>query len=92
MNALIYSIVELLHTIISLYIIIVIISAFVSFVRPDPYHPLVQALYKLTEPLYSIIRKNMPFVVIGGIDLSPLIIVLGLQFIDTFMMRAVAGL
>jgi len=92
MNALIYSIVQLLHTVLNLYIWIVIIAALLSFVRPDPHNPVVQILYRLTEPAYSFIRSKMPFVVLSGIDLSPLVIILGLQFIDTLMMRAVIGM
>jgi len=91
MNALIFSIVQLLHTIINVYIWIVIISALLSFVRPDPSNPIVQTLYRLTEPVYSFIRQKIPFVVFSGIDLSPLVIILGLQFLDTFMMRAFLG-
>jgi len=91
MNALIYSIIQLLHTVINLYIWIVIIAALLSFVRPDPRNPIVQILYRLTEPVYDVLRRKMPFLIIGGIDLSPLVIILGLQFIDTFMMRAFLG-
>jgi len=91
MNALIYSIVQLLHTVISVYIWIVIISALLSFVRPDPSNPIVQALYRMTEPVYSYLRNKMPFLIMGGMDLSPLVIILGLQFLDTFMMRAFLG-
>ena len=91
MNALIYSIVQLLHTVINLYIWIVIISALLSFVRPDPSNPIVQILYRLTDPVYNFIRQKMPFLVLSGIDLSPLVIILGLQFLDTFMMRAFLG-
>ncbi len=91
MNALIYSIVQLLHTVINIYIWIVIISALLSFVRPDPSNPIVQILYRLTEPAYRFIRQKLPFLVFSGIDLSPLIIILGLQFLDTFMMRAFLG-
>ena len=91
MNALIYSIVQLIHTVINLYIWIVIIAALLSFVRPDPRNPIVQILYRLTEPVYAVLRRKMPFLIVGGIDLSPLVIILGLQFIDTFMMRAFLG-
>jgi len=91
MNALIYSIIQLLHTVINLYIWIIIIAALLSFVRPDPRNPIVQILYRLTEPLYDVLRRKMPFLIIGGIDLSPLVIILGLQFIDTFMMRLFLG-
>ncbi|DAB40918.1 MAG TPA: hypothetical protein CFH81_01040 [Sulfurovum sp. UBA12169] len=86
MNALIYAIVQTLHTVISLYIWIVIIAALLSFVRPDPRNPIVQILSRLTEPVFRWIRDKLPFVVFSGIDLSPLIVILGLQLIDNFMM------
>lgn len=91
MNALIYAIVQTLHTVMNLYIWIVIISALLSFVRPDPYNPVVQILNRLTEPVMNFIRQKMPFVVFSGIDLSPLVVILGLQLVDNFMMRAVLG-
>jgi YggT family protein len=91
MSALIYAIVQTLHTVMNLYIWIVIIAALISFVRPDPNNPVVQILYRLTEPVFEFIRRKMPFVVLSGIDLSPLVIILGLQLLDNFMMRAVLG-
>ncbi|MEN8727357.1 MAG: YggT family protein, partial [Sulfurovum sp.] len=51
----------------------------------------VQVLHRLTEPVMSFIRRKMPFVVFSGIDLSPLVVILGLQLVDNFMMRAVLG-
>jgi YggT family protein len=80
-------ILQLLHTLITLYIIVVFVSAILSFVRPDPYNPIVQTIYKLTEPVFDFVRKKIPFVVIGGIDLSPLVILLGLQFIDNIILQ-----
>ncbi len=91
MSALIYALVQTLHTVMNLYIWIVIIAALLSFVRPDPYNPIVQILYRLTEPVLNFIRTKMPFVVFSGIDLSPLVVILGLQLVDNFMMRAVLG-
>ncbi len=91
MSALIYAIVQTLHTVMNLYIWIVIISALLSFVRPDPHNPIVQILYRLTEPVLDFIRRKMPFVVFSGVDLSPLVIILGLQLLDNFMMRAILG-
>ncbi|MCO4845328.1 MAG: YggT family protein [Sulfurovum sp.] len=91
MSALIYAIVQTLHTVMNLYIWIVIITALLSFVRPDPYNPIVQILHRLTEPVMNFIRQKMPFVVFSGVDLSPLVVILGLQLVDNFMMRAVLG-
>lgn len=74
-----------------LYIWIIIIASFLSFVRPDPYNPIVQVLTRLTEPVFAFIRKKLPFVVMGGIDLSPLIIIFGLQFVDIIIRNVLVG-
>jgi len=91
MNALLFALVQTLHSVINLYIWIIIIAALISFVRPDPYNPIVQVLHRLTEPVFTFIRQKIPFVIFSGIDLSPLVIILGLQLIDNFMMRALLG-
>jgi len=78
----IYELYGLIHSIATLYIWVIIIASFLSFVRPDPNNPVVQVLYRLTEPAFAFIRKKLPFVVMSGIDLSPLVIIFGLQFLD----------
>jgi len=92
MNALIFAIAQLIHSIISLYIWIVIISAILSFVQPDPRNPIVDILNRLTQPAFNWVRKKMPFVVVSGIDFSPIVIIFGLQFIDTLIMRSAMSL
>ncbi|KIM04810.1 MAG: membrane protein [Sulfurovum sp. AS07-7] len=91
MNALFISILELLVTVIQLYMWVVIIASILSFVRPDPNNQLVQILYKLTQPAFDFVREKMPFVVFSGIDLSPLVIILALQFLSTFLINLMAG-
>ena len=91
MNAFIYAIAQLLHTVINIYIWIIIIAALLSFIRPDPYNQIVQIIYRLTEPAFEFVRRKLPFVVFSGIDLSPIVILLALQFFDVFMMRLLLG-
>ena len=81
----------LIRSIGTLYIWIIIIASFLSFVRPDPYNPVVQVLTRLTEPAFAFIRRKLPFVVMSGIDLSPLIIIFGLQFIDIIIRNMLVG-
>lgn len=71
----------ILHNIIFVYTWIVIIASLLSFVNPDPYNPIVQTLYRLTNPLYRWIRRYVP-TVFGGVDLAPLYVILALYFID----------
>ena len=70
--------------IVSLYKWVIIISALLSWVNPDPYNPIVQMLYRLTEPAYRIVRRFVP-TTFGGIDLAPIIIIFALIFIETFL-------
>jgi YggT family protein len=89
MSTLIFALVQLLHTLITIYIWIIIIAALFNFVRPDPYNPLVKFIHQITEPLFRWVRRTFPFVVFSGMDLSPLVILLALQFADTLLLKAV---
>lgn len=65
-------------TLVNVYIWVVIIAALISFVNPDPYNPIVQFLNRVTQPAYRLVRRFIP-TVFNGIDLAPLVIVIGLQ-------------
>ncbi len=88
---LLVTIIQMLNMVIGLYIWVVIIAALITWVRPDPYNPIVQTLYKLTEPVYSWIRRYIP-TVIGGIDLAPVILILLLQFIQLLLSNILRSL
>lgn len=87
LNSLILSIVEIIQYIIQIYTWVIIITALISWVNPDPYNPIVQILYKLSAPAYNLVRKIPTR--IGNIDLAPLIIVLVLQFLNIFISNLV---
>jgi len=65
-------------SLINVYIWVIIITALLSFVNPDPYNPIVQFLYRVTNPAYSFVRRFMR-TDINGLDFAPLIIIIGLQ-------------
>jgi YggT family protein len=77
---------QILHTIINIYIWVIIIAALITFVRPDPYNPIVQILFRLTNPVYAFIRRYIP-TIFGGLDIAPIIVILSLQFIDLFAVK-----
>lgn len=83
-DALLNSIFTVVLSVIALYKWVIIISALLSWVRPDPYNPIVQMLYRLTEPAYAFVRRYIP-TVFGGMDLAPVILIFGLIFIETFL-------
>ncbi|MGE0739349.1 YggT family protein [Sulfurimonas sp.] len=64
--------------IINVYIWVIIIAALLSFVNPDPFNPIVQFLYRITNPAYMLVRRYVR-TNFNGLDLAPLIIVIGLQ-------------
>ncbi len=74
----------------TIYIWIIIIRALLSWVSPDPYNPIVQILYRLTEPVLAPIRYRMPD--FGGIDLSPIVVLLIIFFLQSFLVRSIFDL
>ncbi|WP_297888753.1 YggT family protein [Sulfurihydrogenibium sp.] len=63
---------------------IVIVSALLSFVNPDPYNPVVKFLRSATEPVYRIIRKYIPTIVYN-VDFAPFIVILFIIFLQRFL-------
>lgn len=73
---------KVLHILLQMYMWIVIIGALLSWVNPDPYNPIVRFLYSATEPVFSWMRRKLPFLRIGGIDFSPIIVIALIIFLD----------
>jgi YggT family protein len=90
-DALFSSVAVVILGVISLYKWVIIISAILSWVRPDPYNPIVQMLTRLTEPAYALVRRFIP-TVFGGMDLAPIIVIFVLIFLETFLSRLFAGM
>lgn len=70
----------ILISLINVYIWVIIIAALISFVNPDPFNPIVQFLYRITNPSYALVRRYMN-TNINGLDLAPLVIVIALQVV-----------
>jgi len=66
---------------------LILIRALISWVNPDPYNPVVQFLYKTTEPILYPIRKMIPIRMGIGIDISPIIAFLILIFLRSFLVK-----
>jgi YggT family protein len=62
------SLIDLLFT---LYTFVIFARVILSWARVDPYHPVAQVIYRLTEPLLAPIRNMMPQT--GMMDWSPMI-------------------
>jgi YggT family protein len=64
------------------YMWVLIIRALISWVNPDPWNPIVQFLYRITEPVLRPIRQRLPMT---GIDFSPIIVILAIMFLQRFL-------
>ncbi|HYA14541.1 MAG TPA: YggT family protein [Syntrophales bacterium] len=82
---------KIIHIILNIYMWIVIARALISWVNPDPYNQIVQFLYRITEPVLSLVRRWMPFRHLA-IDLSPLVVILVIYFIDEFLVSSMIEL
>ncbi len=80
----------IVHSLLNVYMWIVIIGALLTWVRPDPYNPIVQVIYRLTEPAYRFVRR-MP-TVFNGLDLAPLILIISLQVLDVILVNIINAL
>jgi YggT family protein len=76
-----------IHAILWFYMWLIIIRALLSWVNPDPYNQIVRIIYNITEPVLYRIRALIP-INFGGIDLSPLIVILGLVFLNEFLIKS----
>ncbi len=77
------AIAKLLNFVLSAYIWIVIGRAVISWVSADPYNPIVRFLVQATEPLLARIRRVLP--IMGGLDLSPMVLILAVIFLQSFL-------
>ena len=77
----------------SLYMWIIIGRAVISWVNPDPYNPIVRFLTSVTEPVLYPIRRRLPRLGgLGGIDFSPILVILIIIFIQSFLVRSLMEL
>jgi YggT family protein len=74
----------ILNLALNIYMWVIIARAILSWVNPDPYNPIVRFLYNITEPVLGWVRRRVPLI-FGGLDLSPLLILLAIVFLQRFL-------
>lgn len=71
---------------------LIIVRALISWVNPDPNNPIVQFLYKATEPMLDPIRRILPVDFRFGVDISPIIALLIIRFLSWFIVPTLVDL
>jgi len=80
-----YNIISLINFLFSAYYLVLLARVIISWVRPDPYNPLVKLIYQLTEPVLGPIRRVLP--PLAGLDFSPLVAYFALEFLHRFVIK-----
>ncbi len=82
-------IIFLIDTLVSLYILAIVIRFLLQWVRADFYNPISQFLVKVTHPPLKLLRRFVPS--IGKIDTSSIVLALGLQMVADFSILMLSG-
>ena len=88
----IFALAKVLDLAISLYVIAIIIRAILSWFNPNPNSPGVRFLYRITDPVLERIRRKLSLGRGVGLDLSPIIAIFGLLFIQYFLVASLYDL
>lgn len=80
----------LLNAVLTLMFWAILIRVLLSWVSPDPYNPLVRALYQITDPILRPAQRVIP--PIGGLDLSPIVVLLAIEFLRMFLVGSIQQL
>lgn len=84
LGALIWSLPELCALMLNIFLFAVLIQVILSWVNPDPFNPALGVLRRLTDPLLRPAQRLLP--PIGGLDLSPMLVVIGLVLLEMLLL------
>ncbi len=79
---LLVAVARLADILLTIYMYLIIGRAIISWVNPDPYNPIVSFLNRVTEPVLDRVRSKLPN--LGGLDLSPMVVILIIIFLQKF--------
>ena len=88
---LLLAVAQVLDYVLWAYVWILIGRIVISFVQADHNNPLVRFLYSATEPVLERVRARLP-VIVGGFDLSPLVVWIAVMFLQHFLVRSLYDL
>lgn len=77
------AVVDAITLVINVWFFAVLIRAILSWISPGGYNPIAEVLDRVTDPLLRPVRRMIPL--IGGIDLSPLVVLIGLQVLKMLL-------
>ena len=90
LGLLVLTIAELLRLLFQVYFYTILIQVILSWINPGAYNPTVALLYSLNEPLLRRARRIIP--PIHGVDLSPIVVVIGIQLLTFLLIQPIQDL
>jgi YggT family protein len=75
-----FEVVRVVMFVLDIYTWVIIAAAVISWITPNPYNPVVRMLRRLTEPVLAPLRQLLPPWKTFGLDFSPMIIILLIQW------------
>ena len=79
----------ILVLLLDLYSLIVLGAVIISWVQLPPTHPVANFLHVMTEPVLGPLRRVLP--PMGGLDFSPLVLLIGLRMVRGVFLSATFG-
>jgi YggT family protein len=86
-----FEVVRLIMFALDIYTWVIIAAAVISWVTPNPYNPVVRLLRRLTEPVLAPIRQLLPPWKTFGLDFSPMIVILVIQWVVKPLLWTLVG-
>ncbi|HBK54529.1 YggT family protein [Syntrophomonas wolfei] len=86
----IYQIIQIVNMAFNVLVWLIIARCILSFVRHNPYQPLIKFVYDVTEPIMAPFRRLIPAA--GGLDFSPIIAVLAVTLIQKIVVELLYAL
>lgn len=79
LQAMLIAFFRLIRLLLVMYMVLIIAEVILSWVGGAMRHPIIPLIYQLTRPVLEPIRRTVP--TIAGLDLSPLVAIIGIQFL-----------
>ncbi len=83
-----WSVLGVLGLLITIYYWGILVMIIASWVAPSSSHPALTLLHEITDPVMAPFRKILPSM--GGLDLSPMIVIMVLHVLKNYLMPALA--
>jgi YggT family protein len=80
-----YQIIQLVNIFFEVLTWLIIIRCILSFVRHDPYQPIIRFIYEVTEPIMAPFRRMIPAA--GGMDFSPIVVLLAITLVQRIVIQ-----